>query len=289
VTANDLELLALEHPRGSRVSTAELLDEVDEYFWLGASVMAGATVVDVGANVGAFALRIAECCRGDVRLLCFEPSPETHRALRVNLATNRLLRQTRHSLYAVGLSSAASSGEELTFYNFRRFPTNSSFDLAGKRREFEIFFEDRGHRIRNVVEGALPGALGRCIGVPLEWMVSLLPKGALGWWASKQIMGLEEVKVRVETLDAVVRRERIERIDLLKIDVEGHELEVLRGLGPASWPAVQQVVLETHNRDGRQLAIEALLRTNGLTTITTTIQKTVDNGLESVMLLATRS
>ena len=281
--------LVLEHPRGSRVSTAELLDEVDEYFSLGASVAPGATVVDVGANVGAFSLRVAQRCGGDVRLLCFEPAPETHAALRANLETNRLSSATRYGLYPIGLSSGTTSGEELSFYNFRRFPTNNTFDLAAKRREFEIFFEDRGHRIRNAVERALPGPLGRGIGRSLEWMVSSLPKGTLGWWASKQIMGLEEVKARVETLDAVIRREKLERIDLLKIDVEGHELEVLRGLGPDSWPLVQQIVLETHDRDGRQTAIEALLTTNGLTIIVTAIQKTVDNGLESVMLLARRS
>ncbi len=36
-------------------------------------------------------------------------------------------------------------------------------------------------------------------------------------------------KVRTETLDAYCSDRQIERIDLLKIDVEGHELDVLRG------------------------------------------------------------
>ena len=69
-------------------------------------------------------------------------------------------------------------------------------------------------------------------------------------------MGLEEVKAQIETLDEALRREKIERVDLLKIDVEGPELEVLRGLGPETWPRVMQVVLETHDRDGRQPAAD---------------------------------
>ncbi len=36
-------------------------------------------------------------------------------------------------------------------------------------------------------------------------------------------------RVRLETLDGYCHQHRIQRIDLLKIDVEGHELEVLRG------------------------------------------------------------
>ena len=36
-------------------------------------------------------------------------------------------------------------------------------------------------------------------------------------------------RVRVETLDAYCAANNVERIDLLKLDVEGHELEVLRG------------------------------------------------------------
>merc|ERR1712146_394922 len=35
-----------------------------------------------------------------------------------------------------------------------------------------------------------------------------------------------------------------ERIDLLKIDVEGSELDVLRGIDDEHWGMVQQVVLE---------------------------------------------
>jgi len=36
-------------------------------------------------------------------------------------------------------------------------------------------------------------------------------------------------KIRLDTLDAYCHREQVQQIDLLKIDVEGHELDVLKG------------------------------------------------------------
>jgi hypothetical protein len=51
---------------------------------------------------------------------------------------------------------------------------------------------------------------------------------------------------------------------------------------------VNQVVLETHNRDGRMDTIRALLEYNGLTDIRVTAQRTIDNGLDSVVIVAKR-
>ena len=112
---------------------------------------------------------------------------------------------------------------------------------------------------------------------------------SLIWWLLRLVMGFEEVQAKVETLAEVLKRERVERIDLLKIDVEGAELDVLLGLDAETWPRVQQVVMETHNRHGRQTQIEALLKEHGLTQIEVTLQRTIDNGLESVIVTARRA
>jgi len=56
---------------------------------------------------------------------------------------------------------------------------------------------------------------------------------------------------------------RRRRIDLLKIDVEGDELEVLRGIAPDDWPLIEQIALEVHDREGRLGKVEALLRQQG--------------------------
>ncbi len=279
--------MTLTQPGGSKVGKQELRREVEEYFVAGARVLLGNTVVDVGANVGAFALIVAEKCKGDVRLLCVEPSPRTHRALHRNFREHSLLHRTRHSLHPIGLTSTQQAGREVVFYNFRRFPTNSTLDVAGKRREFEIFFEDRGQRVYDALRAYVP-CVGATLGGALRTAIAALPKGPLGWWVMQRVMGLEEFRVSLDTLDQLLDANEIACVDLLKIDVEGHEVDVLRGLSAGGWAKIKQVVVETNDRDGRQREIEALLRTNGLTELRITAQAVVDNGLNSVIVLATR-
>jgi len=40
---------------------------------------------------------------------------------------------------------------------------------------------------------------------------------------------IREERVLTQTLDAVVSAQKLERVDLIKIDVEGHEMQVLAG------------------------------------------------------------
>ncbi|MGP4111846.1 FkbM family methyltransferase [Streptomyces sp. 4N509B] len=54
------------------------------------------------------------------------------------------------------------------------------------------------------------------------------------------------------------------RVDLLKIDVEGAEMDVMRGLDAADWARVDRVVAEVQDLDGRLAAVTGLLREVGL-------------------------
>ncbi len=54
-------------------------------------------------------------------------------------------------------------------------------------------------------------------------------------------------------------------VDLLKIDVEGAELDVLRGIDDEHWPLIQHVVLEAQDLGGRLAAIRTLLAGRGFT------------------------
>lgn len=101
-------------------------------------------------------------------------------------------------------------------------------------------------------------------------------------------MGVDVVTVEMATLGHLLKQHQIAWVDLLKIDVEGAELDVLLGLDGETWPRVRQVVVETHNRDGRQTQIERLLTENGFHQIAIAQQRTIDNGLSSVILTARR-
>ena len=52
----------------------------------------------------------------------------------------------------------------------------------------------------------------------------------------------------------------LERVDLLKIDVERAELDVLRGVRREDWPRIRQVVLEVHDVHGQLARVQRLLQ-----------------------------
>ena len=48
----------------------------------------------------------------------------------------------------------------------------------------------------------------------------------------------------------MMREEGLERIDLLKIDVQRAELDVLEGIQEQDWEKIEQVVMEVHEGEG---------------------------------------
>ena len=77
-----------------------------------------------------------------------------------------------------------------------------------------------------------------------------------------------EFRVRTRSLSCVLWGEGgvlggEQRVDLLKIDVEGDELQALQGIEARHWDRIAQVALEVHDVDGRLGAVEALLEARG--------------------------
>jgi non-ribosomal peptide synthase protein (TIGR01720 family) len=76
-------------------------------------------------------------------------------------------------------------------------------------------------------------------------------------------MTSESFSCQMQRISDVIREHRIERIDLLKIDVQKSELEVLDGIDEADWSKIEQVVLEVHDIGDRLRQIVSLLETQG--------------------------
>lgn len=250
-------------PRRARLDVARVSREVAEYFQDGITLGPGQVIFDVGANVGLFSLHAAERCGGDATIYGFEPIPDLHAALQTNFAEHPVLRKTRHRLFQCGLTS----GPEVTsvdFYYFRNHPCDSTYDIEAKRRDFEDAFAAFGARARERTERALPGAAGRWAGRAAGAFVADLPKGTLGRWLSDRVTGMEKVRCTLDTLAHVIERESVPEIHLLKIDVEGAELDVLRGLDASGWKKVHQIVLEGHDKDGRLREVVQLIEARGL-------------------------
>ena len=72
-----------------------------------------------------------------------------------------------------------------------------------------------------------------------------------------------QVKGELRTLSSVINDLNIESIDLLKIDVEGEEYEVLKGIEEKDWGKIKQIFAEVHDIERRLEKMQTLLTTRG--------------------------
>ncbi|HMB51741.1 MAG TPA: FkbM family methyltransferase, partial [Thermoanaerobaculia bacterium] len=201
-----------------------------------------AVVFDVGANVGMFTLFVAGH-RPSARIYAFEPIAPIHRTLAANAGAYA----PRAKLFRHGLSAEESTATFAYYPGYSMMSGLEAYaDAAGEVEVIERFLRNeqaQGEEGREELLAELEGLLaGR--------------------------FEAEEQEARLRRLSDVVREEGVERIDLLKIDVQRAELDVLRGLDDATWGKVRQVVMEVHDlaggdTEGRLDAVRRLLESHG--------------------------
>jgi FkbM family methyltransferase len=211
-----LDLLPGDHlvstlPGGERVRVSaryrHLSWNPEEYAAFKAAVRPGATVLDVGANVGAYTVLFALWTGASGRVVAFEPSPRSIDGLREHVRLNGLA--DRVEIVEAAVSSSVGS---------------ASFDCGGA-------------------------------------------SGANGLVADAAA-GADVVAVKTTSLDAFCHTRGL-RASVIKIDVEGAELDVLRGGRQTLAQPGLDVFVEFHpsiwaQRGITRAAIEAELAAQGL-------------------------
>lgn len=139
-------------------------------------VKPGATIVDIGANVGAHTLFLARLCGPPGRVVAFEPTQYAFDKLRRNVELNPEI-AGHISCQQVMLVAAANSAVEQAIYS--SWPLQDTVDG-------ELHAEHKGRLMAT--------------------------RGATA-----------------ETLDGAIKRLGIHKVDFVKLDVDGHEAEVLEG------------------------------------------------------------
>lgn len=196
-------------------------------------------VFDVGANIGLFTL-FALRFSPRARVYAFEPAPALFEILRHNTAGHG----EAVRLFHCGVSRRSGRGT-LTFYLSSSGMSSFYGDPDEEREALRSIFENQR---RQGVEG---------VEEVLEHADDLLAERLRN----------KTFDVELLPLSQVIRDEGVERIDLLKIDVQKSEEDVLAGIEPADWPKIRQVVVEVHDVAGRVERLREVLEERGFTVV----------------------
>ncbi|HEX9998336.1 MAG TPA: FkbM family methyltransferase [Abditibacterium sp.] len=217
-------------------------EQADGYWKHGIEVGAGSHVFDVGANIGLFSLEAA--ARG-ARVHAFEPMPATFAALAANARDAKNGTITPHRL-ALG---AKAETARFAFFPYLSV-LSTRFPDAPQSRSAEAIsavFDDPAMTPRAGWFRRAPAPLRRVF---------------IAFW-QKILFSPRMVECQVETLSHQIEKSGVACIDLLKIDVEGAEWDVLKGIEVRHWPLIHQIVAEVHDENGRLQEFKDLLQKRG--------------------------
>ena len=215
-----------------------LFDEIfrqEVYAWDGPQLDEGSCVFDVGANIGLFSLYAVRRAP-NIRIFAFEPAPVPFEILKNNLSLHAV------NCVALPVALGAEPATDAAFMYYPRVSLLSGLhaDAAADARVLSAFV---GHELAE--------SGGRPVGDDL-----------LKELVTDRLVS-ERLQVPVTTVSQVIDEHSIERISLLKIDVEQAELSVLEGIEARHWGRIDRIFLEVHDLGERLAVVEGLLESKG--------------------------
>lgn len=247
---------------------AKMLDHhVEGYFQHGISIKDNDVVFDIGANIGVFGIRATQKHK-NLKIYCFEPIPDIAEVLQKNASEfsngGMIVKQ-------YGLSDKPGKAEFTYFPNTPALSTSLPDDWEHNPKAFQ-----------NAVKGTMKNPPRE-----MRWM-KWIPTFSAPLIAKHLVKGKKQVHCELKTVSSVIEEEKIDKINLLKVDCEGAELKVLQGIAPEHWPMINSAVIEVHNIEGRLETIKELLAEKGFNQI----HEEREQGLEDTQmynLYATRA
>ena len=226
-------------------------EQIQEYFKNGIELYEGDTVFDVGANIGLFTLQVYQLCRKNVSIYAFEPIPVIFDVLHRNA---KRFDPEKIKVFPCGLSRECKT---MTFaYHPRATALSTAYPDGSNEEQDQL----KKAILRNLKSA--PPYLRR-----LRWLPPSLRSLILDH-RLRSAFQIEQVTCQLRTVSDILRNHIVQRIDLLKVDVEKSELDVLLGIEGQDWPKIKQIVVEVHDLEHRVEKITALLKEHGFRKIT---------------------
>ncbi|MFI6509058.1 FkbM family methyltransferase [Streptosporangium sp. NPDC050855] len=206
-------------------------------------------IFDIGANIGLASIFFKQR-HPDALVVAAEPGPDTYAALRENF--------DRHVPSGVAHEVAVSDRNGTRrFGYYPQAPAESGF-YADEPEETEL-------ARRLLVRGGVPAPAAERL--------------------ARSRHRLSHVECRTVTLSSLIREHGVDRVDLLKIDVEKGELDVLAGIEEPDWARIGHLALEVHDIGGRLTRVVSMLRERGFRVAVEQEDRLSDTGMH--MLFAT--
>jgi amino acid adenylation domain-containing protein/FkbM family methyltransferase len=202
----------------------------------GVKIEDGDTILDCGANIGlftTFANRIAK----NLRVISFEPNPTVNACV----TANGKAYGTNTKVLQLGVSNENKKAD-LTFFEGLSL-------LSGVYADADVERE----MVKNYVFNQDASAQGDAqMTAEIESLIQTR-------------LQAKHESIELRTLSSVMAEEGVDKVDLLKVNVEKSELDVLRGISDADWPKIRQTVIEIDLASNLEPIVE-LLKARGFDT-----------------------
>ncbi|VXC05945.1 hypothetical protein FLAVO9AF_50049 [Flavobacterium sp. 9AF] len=190
----------------------------------------GDTIFDVGANIGIASLFFANQA-DNLTIYSFEPIDQLFDVLNMNLFIHSDKACFKNLNYGIG-----DKNEDNVTFSFCRNNTVISTQYPNLEEDSELLSSYLGN-VNPLADN--------------KQLVDFI------------IDSQEEVLCQIRTISTIIEEEQIDKIDLLKIDVEKAELDVINGIQEKDWNKIKQIIIEVHDKENRLEFIKSTLLEKG--------------------------
>jgi FkbH-like protein/FkbM family methyltransferase len=207
----------------NRYETDYLYKEIfEDQFYLrhGIRLRDGDTIIDIGANIGLFSLYVMSRCKNPT-IYAFEPAPVVYDLLKSNCGAYG----SNVRAFNVGVSDKRKTAT-FTFYEKSSVFSGFYSDESQDREAIQTVVRNM-LKSESVADGSVEEYVDELTADRLRYMTH---------------------ECQLTSISDIIRENRLEKIDLLKIDAEKSELDIINGIEDRDWPKINQIVIEIHDR-----------------------------------------